>query len=49
MFQEESAILQENILYVKLYQYNQKYLYLKLKGYGDTDMVVLQFHILLPV
>jgi hypothetical protein len=35
MFQDEPAILQEQVSVVKLHRYNQKYLYPKFKGYGD--------------
>jgi hypothetical protein len=34
--QEESAILRENVPYVKVHRYNPKYLYPKLNGYGDN-------------
>ena len=34
--QEECAILQESVPYVKLYRYNPKHLYQKLNGYGDN-------------
>ena len=37
LFQEESAILRENVLYVNLPRHNQTYLYPKLKGYRDND------------
>ena len=34
--QEEWTKLQESVLYVKLYRYNQKHVYPKLNGYGDN-------------
>ena len=34
--QEECARLRESVPYVKLYRYNPKHLYPKLKGYGDN-------------
>jgi hypothetical protein len=34
--QEECAILQESVLYVKLYRYNPKHQYPKFNGYGDN-------------
>ena len=34
--QEECKILRESVRYVKLYRYNPKHLYPKLKGYGDN-------------
>ena len=34
--QEECAIFRENVPYVKVYRYNPKHLYPKLKGYGDN-------------
>jgi len=34
--QEECARLRENVPYVKVHRYNPKYLYQKLKGYGDN-------------
>ena len=34
--QEECARLQESVPYVKVYLYNPKHLYPKLKGYGDN-------------
>jgi len=34
--QEECAILQESVPYVKLYRYNPKHVYPKLNGYGDN-------------
>ena len=34
--QEERAKLREGVPYVKLYRYNPKHLYPKLKGYGDN-------------
>jgi len=36
MFQEESAVLRENVSDVKLHRYDQTYLHPKLNGYGDT-------------
>jgi len=36
MFEEESAIIGENIPYVKLHRYNPNYSYWKLKGYRDN-------------
>jgi hypothetical protein len=36
---KKCAILQENVLHVKLNWYNQTYLHPKLKGYGDDDKV----------
>jgi hypothetical protein len=38
-FQEESSMLQDNIPWVKLYQYNQKYLNPKLNSYGDNGEI----------
>jgi len=35
MSQEERTKLREDVPYVKLYRYNPKHLYPKLKGYGD--------------
>jgi len=35
MFQDEPAILQEQISEVKLHRYNQEYLYPKFNGYRD--------------
>ena len=35
-FQEESAMLRENFPLVKLHRCNWKYIYPKLKGYGDN-------------
>jgi hypothetical protein len=37
VFQEESAILWENVSQVNLHLYNQIYLQAKLKGCGDND------------
>jgi len=34
--QEECARLRESVPYVKVYRYNPKHLYPKLKGYGDN-------------
>ena len=34
--QEERTKLRESVPYVKLYRYNPKHLYPKLKGYGDN-------------
>ena len=34
--QEEWTKLRESVPYVKLYRYNPKHLYPKLKGYGDN-------------
>jgi hypothetical protein len=34
--QEKCAILRDSVPYVKVYQYNPKYLYPKLNGYGDN-------------
>jgi len=34
--QEERTKLRESVPYVKLYGYNPKHLYPKLKGYGDN-------------
>jgi hypothetical protein len=36
MSQEESAILQEGVPYVKIYRYNPKHLCPKLNGNGDN-------------
>jgi hypothetical protein len=49
IFQEEIAILRENVPYVNLYWYNQTYLYSKLYGCGDNDarrVVFLRVHVL---
>jgi len=37
MPQEESAILPQNLPYVKLHLYNRIFLYPKANGYGDND------------
>ena len=37
MCQEEWTKLRESFPCVKLYRYNPKHLYPKLKGYGDND------------
>jgi hypothetical protein len=39
VYQEESAILWENMTLVNLHQYNQTYLYQKLNGYGYNGVV----------
>jgi hypothetical protein len=39
LYRKESAILWENIPYVKLYEYNQNYIYLKLNGYWGNGEV----------
>jgi len=39
VYWKESAILWESIPYVKLYGYNQNYIYLKLKGYWGNGEV----------
>ena len=36
VYQEEGTKLRESVPYVKIYQYNPKYLYPKLNGYGDN-------------
>jgi len=38
MFQDEPAILQEQVSKVKLHRYNQEYLYLKFNGYGNKGV-----------
>jgi hypothetical protein len=38
VYQEESAILQDYISWVKLYQFNQTHLYLKFNSYRDDEM-----------
>ena len=40
--QQECAILQESVPYVKLYRYNPKHLYPKLNGYGDNGQISLK-------
>ena len=42
MSQEECARLRESVPYVKLYRYNPKRLYPKLKGYGDNGQRILK-------
>ena len=37
VFQEEFAILRENVSSGKLRQYNRRYLYPKMNGYGGND------------
>jgi hypothetical protein len=40
--QEECARLRENVLWVKIHQYNRKYLYPKLNSYGERILKVWQ-------
>ena len=40
--QDECEILRESVPYVKLYRYNPKHLYPKLKGYGDNGQKSLK-------
>ena len=44
MSQEECAILQESVPYVKLYRYNPKHLYPKLNGYGDLRFIYEEYN-----
>ena len=39
VYQEESTLHRENVSYVKLYRYNNKYLYPKLHGYGENGEI----------
>jgi len=40
MFQEESAVLRENVSRVKLHRYDETYLHPMLNGYGDTWEII---------
>ena len=43
MFQKESAIIRQKLSYMKLQQYNLKYLYLKLNSYrGNGKRIFLR-------
>jgi len=48
LFEEESSILRENVLEVKLHQFNQGYLYPKLNCYIDYDARKMLFYSYLP-
>jgi hypothetical protein len=43
MSQEECASLREGVPYGKVYRYNPKHLCAKLNGYGDTEIIELEF------
>jgi len=39
VYQEQSAVLGENVLYIKVHQYKQTYLYLQLNSCGDIGEI----------
>jgi len=43
VYQEQSAVLGENVLYIKLHQYKQTYLYPQLSSYGDIGEISAAF------
>jgi hypothetical protein len=44
VYQEQSAVLGENVMYIKLHQYKQTYLYPQLNSRGDIGEISSAFN-----